>query len=215
MIRQRPAARDDKKPSRTILLDAAARLMSERGTTDISLGDIAKQAQLNSALVKYYFGSKNGLLLACAQDVLGRSLEQMEGLVHMDLSPVEKLKLHIRGIINVYFRYPFINRLIHLLLRDPETARIVATTISQPLAETQRKLLEQGVESGLFKPVDPMHFYFILIGACDHLFFGQHTLRHAFDIDRIDDELRHSYTDTLLDLVLRGILNTSIAKEIP
>lgn len=200
------AKMNEKTSSRTILLRAAADLMIERGTIEVSLNEIAQRSQLNSALVKYYFGSKNGLMLALVEDVLGAGLEQLKGLVEMDLPVVEKLKLHIKGIINVYFRYPFVNRLIHAMLMEEELAIKVSETISKPLADTQRALLQEGMDNGQFKRVDPMMFYFIVLGACDQLFFGQHVLSHAFGIDRIDEELKRGYTNALLDMVLAGIL---------
>ena len=197
--------------SRAVLLNSAGALMVERGTIEISLSDIAKHSGLNSALVKYYFGTKQRMMLALLEDVLGRGLDQLEGLIAMDLDPVEKIKLHIKGIINVYFRYPFINRLIHYLFEDKESGPEVAEKISKPLAETQRKMIEEGIAKGLFKPIDPMLFYFIVLGACDHLFFGQHMLRVAFNIDVIDEELRRNYTTTLLDMILHGVLTDRAA----
>ncbi|WEK40000.1 MAG: TetR family transcriptional regulator [Candidatus Brevundimonas colombiensis] len=195
-----------KSSSRSQLLQAAAALMSERGSIEVSLSEIAQRSQLNSALVKYYFGSKNGLMMELVKEILGRALVQMDELVDMDLAPVEKLKLHIKGIITVYFRYPFVNRLIHAMFQTPETAREVAETISKPLAETQRRLLEEAVAQGRIREIDPMLFYFIVLGACDHIFFGQHILHHCFGVDEIDDNLRRRYTDTLLDMVLTGLL---------
>lgn len=195
-----------KSSSRTQLLQAAAALMNERGSIDVSLSEIAQKSGLNSALVKYYFGSKNGLMMELVKDILGRALLQMGDLVEMDLDPVEKLKLHIKGIITVYFRFPFVNRLIHSMFQTPDTAKEVAETISKPLAETQRRLLEEAVAQGRIREIDPMLFYFIVLGACDHIFFGQHILHHCFGVDEIDDDLRRRYTDTLLDMVLTGLL---------
>ncbi|MET0366088.1 MAG: TetR family transcriptional regulator [Sphingobium sp.] len=196
----------DKIASRDVLLNSASALMTERGNIDVSLSDIARHSGLNSALIKYYFGTKQGMMIALVEDVLGQALEQLDGLLAMELNPVEKLKLHVKGIINVYFRYPYINRLIHSLFEDPEAAARVAERISTPLAETQRKLVEDGIAKGLFKPVDPMLFYFIVLGACDHLFFGQHMLRSAFNIETIDEDLRTRYANTVLDLLLGGLL---------
>ncbi|MBD7939791.1 TetR family transcriptional regulator [Brevundimonas guildfordensis] len=195
-----------KSSSRAQLLQAAAALMSERGSIEVSLSEIAQKSGLNSALVKYYFGSKNGLMMELVKEILGRALIQMGELLEMDLDPVEKLKLHIKGIITVYFRYPFVNRLIHAMFQTPETAKEVAETISKPLAETQRRLLEEAVAQGRIREIDPMLFYFIVLGACDHIFFGQHILHHCFGVDEIDDDLRRRYTDTLLDMVLTGLL---------
>jgi len=196
----------DAPDSRTALMRAAGALMIERGVIDISLSEIGQRARLNPALVKYYFGGRSGLMLALVREVLDQAIRQMEGLVTMDLDPVTKLKLHIKGVINVYFRYPYINRLIHALLLDPAMGEEVAKTISRPLAEAQGRLVEAAIKARAIKPIDPMLFYFIILGACDHLFFSQQALRHAFGVESIDDQLRRDYTDTLLDMVLNGLL---------
>lgn len=197
---------DQKKVSRDQLLRAAGALMTERGTIDVSLSEIAKRSGLNSALVKYYFGNKNGLLLALLNDVIGRGLHQMRDLLDMDVHPIDKLKLHVRGIIAVYFRYPFVNRLIHFMFEDAELGPQVAEAISKPLADTQRQLLEQGIAAGYLKPIDPMMFYFLVLGACDQLFFGRHILKTAFGITEIDDALHRRYATAILDIILSGIL---------
>lgn len=202
------ASKEPKASSRDVLLQTAGNLMTERSAVDISLSDIARHSGLNSSLVKYYFGTKQGMMLALAEDVIGRSLFRMNELLEMDVSATEKLKLHIKAIITIYFRYPFINQLIHHLSADVETSKVVAEKISKPLAEAQRDLLKQGLKAGEFEPVDPMMFYFIILGACDHLFFGRHIMRLAFGVDAIDDAIRREYTKTLLDMVLRGILKS-------
>ena len=50
--------------ARAHLLDTASAIMRERDTVDVSLSELSRRAGLNSALVKYYFGNKAGLLKA-------------------------------------------------------------------------------------------------------------------------------------------------------
>lgn len=203
----KPARKRSKmRPSRDELLDAAGILMTELGTIDVSLADIAQRSGLNSALVKYYFGSKSGLLMALLEKILGRSLEQMSGLCEMDLSPVTKLSIHVRAVINIYFRYPYVNRLIHYIFNDPVFGPQVAARVSVPLAETQRRLLQEGIDAGVFRAIDPMHFSFIVLGACDHFFFSRQILRTAFNIDEIKEDHRARYADTLVDILLAGLV---------
>ena len=49
------------------LLDTASSLMREGDTVDVSLSELSKRSGLNSALVKYYFGNKAGLLKALVE----------------------------------------------------------------------------------------------------------------------------------------------------
>ena len=52
------------------LLDAAAKVIAERGTTSVSFADIAREAGCSHGLPGYLFGSKTDLLLALVEDVL-------------------------------------------------------------------------------------------------------------------------------------------------
>ena len=50
--------------ARAQLLDTASAIMREGDVVDISLSELSLRSGLNSALVKYYFGNKAGLLKA-------------------------------------------------------------------------------------------------------------------------------------------------------
>lgn len=49
------------------LLDAAVKLMSERGNTDVALREIAREANVNHGLVHRHFGTRHDLLIAILQ----------------------------------------------------------------------------------------------------------------------------------------------------
>lgn len=49
---------------REAILDAAIRLLEERGTTDVSLREIARAANVNHGLVHRHFGTRNDVLTA-------------------------------------------------------------------------------------------------------------------------------------------------------
>src|SRR6201992_4142034 len=100
------------------LVIAASELMIERSTIEISLNDIAQKSGVNSALVKYHFGNKDGLLLALLARDAETEVSNLEYLLAQPISPTEKLKLHIAGIIRAYRKFPYMNRLIHYLLHE-------------------------------------------------------------------------------------------------
>jgi len=60
--------------SRAALLTAAVRLVSERGTTDIPVTDIADAANVSRQLIYLQFGDRDALLIAAAVDLVGREL---------------------------------------------------------------------------------------------------------------------------------------------
>jgi TetR/AcrR family transcriptional regulator len=203
----RPAATDQN--SRALLLDAASRLMNERNNIDISLSELALHSNLNSALVKYYFGNKEGLMLALLQRDAATAIHELEHLLELKLSPDIKLKLHVAGVINTFHRSPYLNRLLHAMLddrnSDTDSARQIAEFFVKPFARLQRRLLDQGVKAGQFRKVDPMFFYVSVLGACDLLFNARFTLRSVFRVPRITDRLRERYIEHVTSVVLHGI----------
>lgn len=191
--------------SRMALLIAASDLMIERRTIELSLIDIAERAQLNSALIRYYFGSKQAMMLALLKLVIGQGVDEMRALFASDRTPAEKLRLHIAGIVRLNARYPYLTRLTHLLFKDPKLAPDLADTISKPVALAHAALLREGVAQGVFRPLDPIQFFYIVFGASEHLFRTPEILDLVHGIDAVSDDLRRDYAGTLADLVLKGL----------
>jgi AcrR family transcriptional regulator len=190
------------------LLNATSALMIERNSVDITFSDIAEKSGLNAALIRYHYGSKNGMFMALLERDAGGTFDELETLVNSEMNAAQKLRHHVHGIIKVYFRFPYMNRLVAALAveTDSETARFISERFTRPLAAAQKSILEQGVAEGVFRPIDPLFFYFSLIGACDHLFVARHSLRYAFGIDDIDDALRRGYAEHVTDILMRSVL---------
>lgn len=209
-------AEEDCGPAtREQLLMAAGALMIERGTADISLSEIAEKSGLNSALVKYYFGNKAGLMMALLRRALTPSIEQLNRVTFSDISPQEKLRAHIDNLVGSYFNYPYVNRLMHEVMAEDHAqfGPMIATEFGRPVAALQKRILDEGVEQGVFRPVDPLFFYFQLGGACDQLFSAQYQLRHVFNVDRISNSLRRRFASHLYSVLLHCVLLKPGQKE--
>jgi AcrR family transcriptional regulator len=197
------------------LLKAAGELMTERNSIDISLSELAKKSGINAALVKYHFGNKDGLLLALLARDSQSEIENLDYLMRQPISPTEKLKLHIAGIIKAYHRFPYLNRLIHRLLYESSeaSAKEVSRFFAMPVFEFQRRLLEEGVAAGEFRKVDPVLFYISLIGACDHLFHGRTAMSPVLGIGAVTEDVRRRYVAHMTELICGGILKAPPARN--
>ncbi|MGE6696485.1 TetR family transcriptional regulator [Hyphomonas sp. NPDC076900] len=195
------------RSGREMLLEAAGELMSEIGSIDVSLHQIAKRAGVTAPLVKYHFGSKDGLLLALAQRDTAQSIKQLTELMAMNLDPATKLRVHIQGIIRTYSRFPYLNRLLEHFLDDPEAegTRQIWSSFLLPLIEAQKQIITAGIAAGQFREVDYKYVYFLINGACQYIFSTRITLREMIGEKKVGQELAREYAAFAAETVLRGI----------
>lgn len=203
------AKRENKErtASAVALLDATAQLLSETTNINVSLNEISQRASVNSAMIKYYFGNKEGLLLALLERDAETAMTSLKALSEMDLPAQKKLKIHINGIINAYYRSPYINRLIHYMAEKGswQAGRRVAQIFIEPMVEVYRDIISQGVREGVLKDVDPGLLYYCLTGAADHIFHAGYSIPSALGVDRLDDGMKQKYAELVCDIYLRGL----------
>jgi AcrR family transcriptional regulator len=194
--------------AREQLLDTASEIMREGDIVDVSLSDLSTRSGLNSALVKYYFGNKAGLLKALLERDMAYILRAVDPLLAKDMEPEAKLRLHMDAVVNTFFRTPYIHRLLMRLIREGDTgeAQRLADSYLKPLLRAYERLISDGVEKGVFRAVDPQLFYFTVIGAADRFFSARLVLKHCSDTDVLDESLRDRYRAHLNDFVVAGIL---------
>ncbi len=89
--RRRPGRPSDQEDRREALLDVAEAVFATRGYAGASLRMIAAKADLNQAMITYYFGSKRGLFETVyrrrAAVIIERRLELLDAIMEKSPSP--------------------------------------------------------------------------------------------------------------------------------
>ena len=81
------------------IMDTARRLFGERGTTDVSMDEIAAEAGVARSTVYVYFANRDDLLRACVQSMYDRMTDTIAVVVADDASPAERLRGLILGLL--------------------------------------------------------------------------------------------------------------------
>ncbi len=194
--------------ARDLLLQTASDIMREGDIVDISLSELSLRSGLNSALVKYYFGNKAGLLRALLDRDMAGIVQAVDALMAKDMAPEVRLRRHIGAVVDTYYKTPYLNRLLMRLVResDDEEAHRIADSYLTPLSRAYDKLIKDGVRQGVFRSVDPQLFYFTTTGACDRFFSSRLVLKHCYDTEALTEELRDRYREHCIDSIMAGIL---------
>lgn len=195
--------------ARELLLQTASNIMREGDVVDISLSELSLRSGLNSALVKYYFGNKAGLLKALLDRDMETIVKSVDALLAKDdMTPEAKLRRHISKCIDTYYAYPYLNRLLMRLVRDSDEAEAkrIADQYLLPLHRAYNRFIGEGVKAGVFRAINPQLFYFTVTGAADRFFSARLVLKHCFDQDTLTEELRDSYREHTVDFIMAGIL---------
>jgi len=194
--------------AREQLLATASAIMRESDTVDISLAQLSRKSGLNSALVKYYFGNKAGLMTALLERDMEAIVASVDALLEKDFDPETKLRRHLSAVVDTFYQVPYIQRLLMRMIResDPAEAQRIASTYLSPIYRAYDRLIGEGVEAGVFREVDPQLFYFTATGAVDRFFSARLFLRYCFGEDTFSEELRDRYRAHTIDFIMAGLL---------
>ncbi|WP_260045775.1 TetR family transcriptional regulator [Novosphingobium mangrovi (ex Huang et al. 2023)] len=195
--------------ARALLLDTAGAIMREGDVIDISLSELSLRSGLNSALVKYYFGNKAGLLKALLERDWQAIVTSVDALVAKDgWDPESKLRRHLWKVVDTFYAVPYLNRLTMRVIRESDDveAQRIADSYLSPIYRAYEQLIGDGVKAGVFREIDPQLFYFTVTGAVDRFFSTRLVLKHCFDQDTLTEELRDRYREHTIDIIMAGIL---------
>ena len=137
------------------ILDVAEKLFAEQGFEAISVREISKAADINIAMVSYYFGSKEKLY----EEVVNRKLISSDMLrSHLDKFPTYKEKLF--ALIDIYIekffeRRMFQNIIFREMAMNQRTA--MAEKITAQIHQNfmfSADIIQKGIKLKEFKKVD-------------------------------------------------------------
>jgi AcrR family transcriptional regulator len=156
------------------IMDKALEVFAEKGFDSASVRDIAQRAEVNVAMISYYFGSKEKLLEAIFMSHTGTMRGKIESILHSKAyEPLEKVDLLIDTYINLIIE----NRTFHrLMMREQVLIKEGPLyTYLRDMKRQNRALIEvavkAGQKAGIFqKNIDVSMLSIMLFGSVNHFF---------------------------------------------
>ncbi len=149
--------------SRAAILKAAVREFAQEGVAGARTEAIAHSAGVNKALLYYYFTDKESLYRAVLEQVFGGLRAAIHDALAQELPPRERLARYVCAHFDYIASNPLFPRIVQAeFLRagygDPSRLERLAKQYFRPVFQELSGLLQQGMRSGDFRPVNPVHF---------------------------------------------------------
>jgi AcrR family transcriptional regulator len=195
----RPA---DHSVGREALLATTKRLIKDLPPARVTISLIAREAGVDPALVRYYFGDRGSLLMAVAESML-------EDSKRAELDPAEPL-VAIEQVIRRTAHFTTSTKHIHRLMVD-ELAGAKSTAIGEHLGELNRgavndlgALMRPDDATGL-RHVNPAFLHLALLGLFDFFASAEPVVRQLVPQGTDMKALTAQYEDFVVDLLLNGL----------
>jgi AcrR family transcriptional regulator len=164
---------------RAQIVDATIRCLAREGYTRLTMKAIASEAQLNQGMLHYYFSDKRAILVAALEKVMAtlnrRALVRAGG----DRDPRTRVRALIGACLDVAdeqreFWVVFV-QFWSAMLHDVDLRRINAD-LYRRLRAIIAEIIRDGVQQGLFRPVDAEEAGAVILALADGL-----SLQRSFD----------------------------------
>jgi TetR/AcrR family fatty acid metabolism transcriptional regulator len=183
------------------IIEVAGRLFGQRGTTDVSMDEIASEAGVARSTIYVYFANRDELLRACVTRMHDQLVKTIAETWDRESSPTDRLRAVILGIFEQLDSNP---AFVRLALATYGTVSSGGAAVDSALSlvglavvERTRELFDDGVAAGVFRPLDPDR----AVALIGQQIYGAMSVRAADPLPLPREEA----ATEISDFVLRGL----------
>jgi len=189
------------------ILQAAEQLFAEDGFDGTSVRDIAKKANVNIAMISYYFGSKEKLLEALIVNRISDMRLQLESVYNENISPsakIEKLiELYISRINKNRCMYQIIHFEFSTKKRDLNFEKF--TEMKKENLKALENIIQEGQKTGEFqKDINVPLITPVIMGTYFHFHMNKPLYESIFNL-KTEEEYNNYISTTLTEHIKKTI----------
>jgi TetR/AcrR family transcriptional regulator len=162
------------------ILVAARKVFMKKGMDGARMQEIADEANINKAMLHYYFRTKERLFHAIFREAFQQFFPQLEGIFTLQVSFQDKISLFIDRYMDLLFENPFLPAFIlSEINRNPQAiVSVFDKTSFNPealLTSIESEMIREG-----FRRIHPMHFLINIVSMCVFPFAGGPLIKAVF-----------------------------------
>jgi AcrR family transcriptional regulator len=199
------------------ILEVAEKLVAINGFDGASVRDIAKDADVNVAMISYYFGSKEKLLQAIFEKRTEMVKLQLESLLeNKNMRPLDKVFSLIDSFIDKILSQQDFHKLM-VCLQATDKDEVISGAIREMKIRNHgliKKLVQEGQKSGDFKKnIDVPMMMATLIGTSNQLVTNQKFHKEINNLGDMPEEEYQKYLRKKLSLHLKSLFKATLTNE--
>ena len=135
------------------ILDVAEKLIAKKGFEGTSIRDISSQANINVAMISYYFGSKEKMMSYLYRYRVQKTRESFAEFAEIikDGKPEMQLKELIKYVVNQLFKFNYFHGFVTQELRHTEHLKTDLLEFYTTFTSKIDDVIKKGVASGVFQ----------------------------------------------------------------
>jgi len=196
------------------ILQAAEKLFADEGFDGASIRHIAKNANVNIAMISYYFGSKEKLLEALIIDRISGMKMQLENISREDLSPIEKVSRLVDLYISRINKNKCMYQIMHSELSTKKRILNMESFMDMKRENSAifSKIIEDGQEKGFFrKDINITLIPTTILGTLTHFHTNKLYFQMTLGLDT--EEKYEAYIANELTLHIKQTIKALLAHE--
>ena len=166
------------------IINTAIELFAERGFEGTSIRDLATKADVNVAMVNYYFGSKDKLFEALVERKVSFMRNLLDGLMNnKELSEIEKIDFIIVSYVSKFMEQPLFHKVLQqeMLVTQRITLHENLLHIFSKNRADVVAIIEKGIRKKIFRKVDPQLTFASVIGTINHVMQSKKICNNLLD----------------------------------
>ena len=199
------------------IMEAAEALFAERSFSGTSVRDTAEAADVNLAMISYYFGSKEKLMEAMFTYRGEHYKLQLQNIIRNNsLSSKQKVEKLIEEYVDRIFQKQNFHK---IMVREQMTNNNgpVSKLIYELKSGNQaliKQLIQEGQKNGEFKKnVDISFLMMTLVGTVSQLMTARHFYRKMNDLESLSEEEFEKYIKKKLSAHLKNLFKAMLDYE--
>ena len=190
------------------IIKITEKLFAEKGFDGTSIREIAKAADINVAMISYYFGSKEKLLETIILYRVSSFGTMLENLQNECISPQEKLKKFVTFYIDKVYNNRDIYQILHYeIVNQNRTSDFPAfTAVKRKNLELLEKIIMEVQRNDAFKEkCNPILIPPLVIGAFFQIYNNKKFYQQALNLkdeESFKDYIMNEFTEEITNVIL-------------